>query len=316
MTRTWGWDSLREHVMLSVGVGSHAWGLADDASDRDVRGVFLAPFEAVSGLAERPVEIAAPSCDAAYYEVHRAVMLGLRADPNVLEMLWSPLVESETALGRRLREERRMFVSTRIHASFEGYARSQLKFFERRAWLARHREALVHALKLTPRPALEAVTARLAGEIRRTGGARSADPMRDAGDVMATLAQSLYDRGVTPSNGLEDMARHVVGSPLDELLAPYRPKNAYHLVRVLQSGIRWLQEGEPMVEVTGELRELLLDIKQGRVPIEETLGRGRELLVELKLANEQSTLPERPDYDAAERFVIACRHEAALRYGG
>src|SRR5206468_12184673 len=38
------WSALRPCSVLETTVGSHAWGLADEASDTDVRGLFALPF--------------------------------------------------------------------------------------------------------------------------------------------------------------------------------------------------------------------------------------------------------------------------------
>ena len=51
------WSALRPCSVLETTVGSHAWGLADEASDTDVRGLFALPFSWTVGLAEPPLDL-------------------------------------------------------------------------------------------------------------------------------------------------------------------------------------------------------------------------------------------------------------------
>jgi hypothetical protein len=48
------WQSLKPCTVLTATVGSRAWGLADDASDTDVRGAFALPFLWTAGLIAPP----------------------------------------------------------------------------------------------------------------------------------------------------------------------------------------------------------------------------------------------------------------------
>ncbi|MEO1339344.1 MAG: nucleotidyltransferase domain-containing protein, partial [Myxococcota bacterium] len=52
--RQWSFRRLADEVILSSVVGSQAWGLADEHSDEDVRGCFVAPFDDYAGLWTTP----------------------------------------------------------------------------------------------------------------------------------------------------------------------------------------------------------------------------------------------------------------------
>ena len=87
-----------------------------------------------------------------------------------------------------------------------------------------------------------------------------------------------------------------------------RPKNAYNLIRLLHSALHWMERGEPLIRVTGALRDELLAIKRGETPIEETLRRGEELARELEDRHGEGTaLPPKPDTRAAEDFLVEAR---------
>jgi predicted nucleotidyltransferase len=95
---------------------------------------------------------------------------------------------------------------------------------------------------------------------------------------------------------------------------PPRWKNAYNLLRLLCSGIRWLTEGEPLMEVTGPLRQELLEVKRGEVPLDRVLERADTLAAELERAFETTRLPERPDHEAAHGFLLLCREQSAREH--
>src|SRR2546427_1683261 len=67
--RAWSFRQLRDEVIYAVVVGSRAWGLAGPDSDEDIRGCFVAPFDAAVGLWECPDEIQNPAGEEAYWEV-------------------------------------------------------------------------------------------------------------------------------------------------------------------------------------------------------------------------------------------------------
>jgi hypothetical protein len=48
------WSALKPCVVLEAVVGSHAWGLADAASDTDTRGAFALPLSWTAGLVQPP----------------------------------------------------------------------------------------------------------------------------------------------------------------------------------------------------------------------------------------------------------------------
>lgn len=91
-----------------------------------------------------------------------------------------------------------------------------------------------------------------------------------------------------------------------------RPKNAYNLLRLLYSALRWIREGQPLMTVEGAIREELMAIKQSQVPIDDVLKRGFDLAAEVEEAHSQSScLPDQPDFDAAHDLLIEIRRAAA-----
>jgi predicted nucleotidyltransferase len=116
-----------DDLILSVVMGSRAYGLDGAGSDTDRRGVFVAPTAAFWRLDKPPSHRDGPLPEQFSWEVERFCVLALAANPTVLECLWSPLVETVTPYGERLRELRGAFLSRRAEETFSGYADAQFR---------------------------------------------------------------------------------------------------------------------------------------------------------------------------------------------
>jgi predicted nucleotidyltransferase len=295
-------------VIYAAVVGSQAWGLAGPDSDEDIRGCFVAPFDASSGLWDCPDEIHNPAGEEAYWEVEKLLYQGLRGDANTLETLWSPLHRVITPLGQVLLERRRMFVSMNILGSFGRYAQSQFQKIQR---------SLLRDQALT-----ELLAVMRTGEIDHReqaavflGRAVHINRAQEAANELKACVRSIFDRGLLPEASFEALLQAVRAGREEELRPPaHRPKNAYNLLRLLHSCLTWLTTGEPMITVPADLRPILLDIKHGRTPIERTLTLAQTLAAEVDERAHSARLPAQPDYAAADDFLRLCRREQARRH--
>ena len=82
-----------------------------------------------------------------------------------------------------------------------------------------------------------------------------------------------------------------------------------HLIRLLLSGITVLREGFVPVEVS-EHRARLLAIRDGESPWEEVDAWRLGLHKEFDAAYEKTELPEHPDYESANAFLVKARESA------
>jgi uncharacterized protein len=103
--------NLYEHVIYRCVVGSRAYGLEDDASDTDLRGIYLPPADLHWSLYGIPEQLEQNETQECYWELQKFIVLALKANPNVLECLYSPLVELTTPLAQELLELRSLFLS-------------------------------------------------------------------------------------------------------------------------------------------------------------------------------------------------------------
>jgi hypothetical protein len=311
--RASAWEALSSTIVLSTTVGSRAWGLADEGSDTDERGVFVLPLAWTAGLAERPADLCSLDGSATYWEIDKAARQALRADPNTLEALFVPGAKAMDPMGEWLLAERDAFVSRDVYGSFARYAVSQLRRLEQSARLARHRELVLAWLREDPAASLDAIAARLAEEAIDAAMARPAAILR-AKEYVKQLYRSLHDQALLPACDFASLVAFAqAGAGSFEPPRELRPKNAYNLLRLLYLAQDWLVQGEPVFEATGARRARLFAIKRGEVALAEVLAEAEDLLPDLEQARRVTRLPAHPDVARADRLLVRVRLEVARR---
>src|SRR5438094_717332 len=121
---------LESFIIYRCIVGSRAYGLDNDESDTDRRGIYLAPAELQWSLFGAPEQFEDNATQSCYWELQKFLVMALKANPNILECLYSPLVEKTTPLGEELLAMGEAFLSQMIFQTFNGYAMSQFKKIE------------------------------------------------------------------------------------------------------------------------------------------------------------------------------------------
>jgi predicted nucleotidyltransferase len=215
---------LESCIIYRCVTGSRAYGLDTDESDTDRRGVYVAPAELQWSLFGAPEQFEDNGDQSCYWELQKFIIMALRANPNILECLYSPMVEKVTVLGKELLALRRQFLSQMIFQTFNGYAMSQFKKIEQ--------------------------------------------DLRNSGDI--------------------------------------KWKHAMHLLRLLLTGAATLRTGDIPVRVESH-RDRLLAVKRGEVPWSEVSNWRKELHHDFERALAETKLPERPDYETANGFLIKAR---------
>jgi len=220
---------LESCIILKCVIGSKAYGLDTENSDTDLRGVYLAPAHLQWSLYGAPEQFEDNQTQSCYWEVQKFLVMALKANPNILECLNSPMVEKVSPLGEQLLAIRDCFLSQMIFQTFSGFAISQFKKIEQ--------------------------------DVRNQGSVRW--------------------------------------------------KHAMHLLRLLMVGTNALRDGTLNIQAGAE-RERLLTVKRGEVPWEKVDAWRMELQHHFEQALVATRLPERPDYETANQFLLEARRQAAL----
>lgn len=216
--------NLYDYVIYRCLVGSRALGLDDSQSDTDKRGIYLPPADIHWSLFGIPEQLENSEHQECYWELQKFLILALKANPNVLECLYTPLIETCHPIAQELLAIKEIFLSQLIYQTYNGYVMSQFKKMEQ--------------------------------DLRTVG--------------------------------------HV------------RLKHAMHLIRLLLSGITILKEGFVPVKVE-QYRQQLLAIRYGEMPWEEVNHWRLSLHHQFDEALQTTALPERPNYDKANAFLIQAR---------
>jgi uncharacterized protein len=122
-------EALLRFVQYRCIVGSTAYGLSQESSDVDRRGFYLPPADLEWSLAGVPEQLETEN-EEVYWELEKFIRLALKANPNVLECLYTPLVEDCSPIGRELMEIRSAFLSKYVHRTYNAYVLSQFKKLE------------------------------------------------------------------------------------------------------------------------------------------------------------------------------------------
>jgi len=205
-------------------VGSRAYGLEEESSDIDRRGIYLPPADLQWSLLGVPEQLERQETQECYWELEKFLGLALRANPNVLECLYTPLVEEASPVAEELLAMRDCFLTKQVYQTYNGYVISQFK----------------------------------------------------------KLGKDLRNKGAI------------------------RWKHAMHLVRLLLSGITILMDGAVPVRV-GHHRDRLLAIRRGKESWQEVNVWRKELHREFDAAWAKTKLPEHPDYDRVNAFLVKAR---------
>lgn len=218
---------LFDRVIFRCVIGSRAYGLADENSDTDRRGIYLPPADLQWSLYGVPDQLENDASQEVYWELQKFVVLALKANPNVLECLYSPIIETATPLAQEMLGMKDAFLSKLVFQTYSGYVASQFK--------------------------------KMQTDIRNQGQVKW--------------------------------------------------KHVMHLIRLMLSGIHVLKEGFVTVDA-GQHRDRLLEVKRGEIAWEDVNEWRLNLQGRFNTASEQTSLPDRPDYDRANEFLIKARRLA------
>ncbi|MCB1217708.1 nucleotidyltransferase domain-containing protein [bacterium] len=118
----------RRQLVFSAVTGSHAYGTETETSDVDIRGIFGVSAQDYLALAAPPEQLADDRNDITYYSLRRFIELAATANPNIIELLYSPVdcILLDSPAMQLLRERRSLFITRQAYDSHLGYARAQI----------------------------------------------------------------------------------------------------------------------------------------------------------------------------------------------
>ncbi|VEP15825.1 conserved hypothetical protein [Hyella patelloides LEGE 07179] len=122
--------NLYDYVIYRCVVGSRAFGLDNEHSDTDLRGIYLPPADLHWSLYGIPEQLENHDNQECYWELQKFIILALKANPNILECLYTPMVEKVTPIAKELLANKEIFLSQLVYQTYNGYVMSQFKKME------------------------------------------------------------------------------------------------------------------------------------------------------------------------------------------
>ena len=123
-------NNLGSYVIYRCVVGSRAYGLDREGSDIDRRGIYLPPAELEWSIFGIPEQIESHETEECYWELKKFLVLALKANPNILECLFTPMIEQSSEIADVIRRKRHIFLSKLVYQTYNGYVMSQFKKLE------------------------------------------------------------------------------------------------------------------------------------------------------------------------------------------
>jgi len=130
------------------------------------------------------------------------------------------------------------------------------------------------------------------------------------GEALVSMRRSFLHRGsleVYVDYAGSQLKKMVKGKGLHAKGGAYNGKYGAHLIRLLHSGLDLAETGEVTVRVSPKLATTLLDIRSGKLTMEDVLRKARPLLEKLKGLTRENSLPARADEERINALVQEAR---------
>lgn len=316
-------------------VGSYAYGTAiEGKSDIDTRGVFVYPKDMRLGLFDLPSESEKAGEDTKLYEVKKFFDLGIKATPNIIELLYLPdeCVKTTSDKWKLIKENRSLFMTQKAIVTHTAYGFAQIK-------KARGQNKLIHNPMPKERPDRSDYCWIIPKDTTNNHPVHVRDTSIDLSKCRISKVPHfnetylLYDNGdgvfkgdmmVFENTPLEETkgyiglfvyqekgfqadlvkwnqywdwmkVRNNARWEIQEQGVDYDVKNIQHLIRLVWSGENMVLTGEPIVRFTGEKLEFLRKIREGAFSYDELLVLANEKMDFIEKNTNKCPLPKSVD---------------------
>lgn len=317
-------ELVRKYTIYEVVHGSHAYGTNLPTSDTDKKGICLIPdihlflgsktFEQQDG---GWTDAAGQKEDKVVYHLPKFIQLAAACNPNIIEVLFAD--ESDilvcTEEGKRLRDNRHLFVSRKARHTFTGYAQAQL-----------HRMKAHHRWTSQPPQKPESAAAKhikkvpvgpLGTHLAQSGFLKKVNPTSEPD--WFELDVEVFDKGSYEAAKKEWENYETWKANRNEKRAELERKygidvkHAMHLVRLLRMGYEIVTTGQVIVKRPD--REELLSIRHGAWSYEQIIEYADEMEKKIIEAEKTSTLPWGADMEKIEALQIDLIRDALRKAG-
>lgn len=309
--------------ILEVKSGSHLYGLNTEKSDEDYVGIFLAPKDYLFGLKTvEQVDLSikdkqdngkntSEAIDRTYYELKRFMRLCSQGNPNIVEILFSHednMVFISNA-GRKLLDNKHLFISKNIIPKFIGYAISQKRKLIVKTDNMKH---LIDGVKF-----LESEIEK--GNEKITLPELIGNPVFDeifkenSNKVHFNIGAYTLNRNITIKSALKWLGDIIQNTShrIDNIKnVGYEFKYASHLLRLLYQTIELCETG--YLKYPLKDKDILLKVKKGEVPYSEFVKMVELAEIKLEEVKDNNKLPSKPNMIEIEKLCMEVYEEWLL----
>lgn len=311
-------------ILLGLG-GSYAYGTNVEGSDIDVRGVAtLRPQEILTNQNFEQVED--KTTDTVVYSFNKIISLLSNSNPNVIELLG---LKKEhylylNEIGQELIDNADMFLSKKAAQSFGGYAYAQLRRLDnlsnRTVSQSEQENHILHSI-LNAKWSFPSKYFNFENDqiMLYTDDAIQEDfdteifmdinlhhyPLRDYKGMWAEMNNIVKEYAKIGKRNLTAIEHNKLG------------KHMMHLVRLYLMGIDILQDGK-IITYREKEHDLLMSIRNGdflkdNIPTKEFRDMVDDLQIRFEKAKEKSDLPDKPNYQRINNFMIKVNKEIIIK---
>jgi hypothetical protein len=316
-----------EQGILLCRAGSRAYNTFTDGSDYDYFGIVVPPAHRLLGFTgfdswEPKKGILDHGLDCKIYSVKKAIELLLKGNPNMLEVLWFPeqVYEHISDEGRKLLSNRELFASKKSYHSLARYAKAQfdrmlvgtkdiktqyseaVAIIEAAGWTLSN----VVEKKPLPMPDINSVMRYLFPDEATVEGERAARLVMIETRGASKTIRSIHARHFQAYMG-ERRKQNV-------LTYGYDPHNASHLIRLLYLGEGLAKTGRLDPWMTGDRRDVVLEIKRGEWELDRLKEYATGLWTRAEEAFASTALPDEPDTASAEILLLELQMRSIQSY--
>lgn len=294
---------LADNTALVVIMGSNAYGVSSDSSDEDIYGFCLPPKDIVfpwtageipgfgrqvqkfDVWTQHHIKDGEKEYDFSIYSIVKYFQLCMENNPNMIDSMYVPTrcIKHATAIGRMVRDRRKMFLHKGAWHKFKGYAYQQVHKIDNKRQTVPEIEALVeHATEM--------------GISRRDMFDRAAWINEMTGPVLPSAEERAL---VMLAHAVEAKGKRYV----DIAKFGFDVKFSYHVVRLLSEVEQIMEEGDLDLERN---REQLKAIRRGDWTKEDIVAYFERKEKELEALYLRSKLPHSPDEKAIKGLLMDC----------
>ena len=312
-------------ILLGLG-GSHAYGTNVESSDVDIRGIALNTKEEILGSANFE-QVVNEATDTTIYSIRKILSLLTSCNPNTVELLG---LRPEhylylSPIGQELLDNKKLFLSKRAKYSFGGYAFAQLRRLDNKA-------ARTIAQADREQHILNSITSATYAWPDKYGCFKTGEGIKlylddsDQEDMDKEIFMDIHLTGY-PLRDYKAMWSDMKNIVSDYDKIGHRNHNAIergklgkhmmHLVRLYLMCIDILEKEEIITYREKDI-PFLMDIRNGKFldsnsqPLAEFYEMVDEYEKRLDYAVENTSLPEKPDFNKINDFLMSINERVVL----